>query len=223
MLSALIFDFDGLIIDSETAVASAWREIFDGEGLPFPDGLWRSMVGTRENDDVLVGELERLTGRALDAEKVEAAKRARSMEIAQSLEPLPGVIDALDYAASLGLALGIASSSSAWWVRGHLERLVLLGRFAAVCTKEDAPKTKPDPAIYRETLHRLGVRPAGAVAFEDSEPGVAAAKGAGLAVAAVPGSYTEHMDFSAADAVLARLGAREVEWVLRNLGGAGAS
>jgi len=220
--SALIFDFDGLIIDSETAVATAWREVFAREGLAFPDELWRSMVGTRENDHVLVRELERLTGRSFDSEKVEAEKRQRSVALANTFAPLPGVVDTLDYAASLNLTLGIASSSSSWWVRGHLERLGLLGRFSVVCAKEDAPVTKPDPAIYVETLRRLDVEPWDALAFEDSEPGVAAAKGAGLAVVAVPGSYTEHMDFSAADAVLAALGARELEWVLRRFGGAGA-
>jgi len=219
MIRALILDFDGLIIDSEIAVATAWQEVFAREGLPFPDDLWRSMVGTRENDDVLVHELERLTGRAIDAEKVEAEKRQRSIELANTFGPLPGVVDTLDYAASLGLALGIASSSSSWWVRGHLERLGLLGRFSVICAKEDAPVTKPDPAIYVAAVRRLGVDAASALAFEDSAPGVEAAKGAGLTVVAVPGSYTEHMDFSAADAVLSKLGARELEWVLRNLGG----
>jgi len=215
MASALVFDFDGLIIDSEVAVASSWREVFEGEGLEFPDDLWRTMVGTRENDDVLWDELERLTGRGFDAERLDSVRRSRSLELASALPPLPGVVEVLDYAASLGLPTAIASSSSSSWVRGHLERLGLAGRFAVVCTKEDAPETKPDPGVYVETLRRLAVEPAYTIAFEDSSPGVQAAKAAGLWVAAVPGSYTEHMDFSAADILLGSLGERELEWILK--------
>jgi len=218
MIRALIFDFDGLIIDSEVPVAESWREIFEREGVPFPEDLWRTMVGTRENDDVLWNELERLTGRRFPAEQLEPPRRARSIELASCLGPLPGIIDMLDFAASVGVPVAIASSSSSGWVRGHLERLGLLARFAIVCTKEDASRTKPDPAVYVEVVRRLGVDASHAVAFEDSAPGVASAKAAGLIVVAVPGSFTEDMDFSAADLVLGSLGERELGWIFKRFG-----
>lgn len=205
VIRALILDFDGLIIDSETAVAGAWAEAFASRGLEFPDALWRSMVGTRENDGVLWIELERLAGHALDTASLDAVRRARGVELADELQPLPGVVSLLDRARELELRLAIASSSSRWWVGGHLDRLGLTERFDVVCTREDAARSKPYPDVYVEALEALGIAGDQAVAFEDSAPGVAAAKAAGLYAVAVPGSYTEHMDFSHADRVLGSL------------------
>ncbi len=214
MIRALILDFDGLIIDSETAVAGAWAEIFASEGLEFPDELWRSMVGTRENDGVLWVELERLAGHTLDTESLDAIRRARGVELSDELPALPGVTSLIERARELDLSLAVASSSSRWWVSGHLERLGLTERFDVVCTREDAARSKPYPDVYLEALATLGVAADHAVAFEDSAPGVAAAKAAGLCVVAVPGSYTEHMDFSQADRVLGSLERLSLEALL---------
>jgi len=205
VIRALILDFDGLIIDSERAVAGAWAELFAGEGFAFPEEIWRSMVGTRENDGVLWAELERLAGRTLDTETLDAVRRARGVELANELDALPGVMALLDRAREARLQLAVASSSSGWWVCGHLERLGLAERFEVVRTLEDASRSKPFPDVYVETLRALGIAAGEAIAFEDSAPGVEAAKAAGLHVIAVPGSYTEHMDFTLADEVLASL------------------
>ena len=205
MIRALIFDFDGLIIDSETAVSATWSELYACHGLTFPSHLYRRMVGTRDHDDLLWRDLAEQTGLALDVAALEPARRARGVELANRLHPLPGIVVHLDAAADAGLCLAIASSSSAWWVDGHLERLGLAERFSAVCTKELAPRSKPDPGVYLVALERLGVAASEAVAFEDSQAGVAAAKAAGLRAVAVPGSFSEQMDFSAADAVVVSL------------------
>jgi len=204
-LKALIFDFDGLMIDSETAIAATWREVYAGHGLEFPEHLWRRMVGTREHDDLLWNNLAEQTGLDLDLATLEPARKARGVEFANRLPLLPGVSAHLDAAREAGLALAVASSSSAWWVLDHLERLGLAGHFDAVCTKELAAKSKPDPGIYLVALERLGVAAADALAFEDSGAGVSAARAAGLRVVAVPGSFSEHMDFSAADVRVASL------------------
>jgi len=216
VIRALILDFDGLVIDSETAVAQAWREVFGREGFALPETLWRSMVGTRENDGVLWTELERLSGVRFTPEG-DAARRERGVEIASKLPLLPGVRGLLDEAGRAGLRLGIASSSSRWWVEGHLGRLEILDRFEVIRTKEDAERSKPFPDIYRATLEALGLSAEHAVAFEDSAPGVAAAKAAGLKVVAVPGSFTEHMDFSMADEVVPTLEGRSLEELLRSM------
>jgi HAD superfamily hydrolase (TIGR01509 family) len=205
MIRALVFDFDGLIIDSETAIAATWIELYARYGLPFPEHLWRRMVGTREHDDLLWTDLVERTGLALDVAELEVERRARGVEFANRLHPLPGVVEHLDAAATARLDLALASSSSSWWVGGHLDRLGLADRFSAVCTKELAARSKPDPGVYLVALERLGVPAAHALAFEDSAAGVAAAKAAGLRVVAVPGSFTEQMDFSAADAVIGSL------------------
>jgi HAD superfamily hydrolase (TIGR01509 family) len=218
MLRALILDFDGLIIDSETAVAGALSEVFAREGHEFPEDIWRSMVGTRENDGALWTELERLTGRRIDVEAIDAKRRARGVQLADELQPLPGVISLLDQAREGGLRIAVASSSSSWWVCGHLERLGLAERFDVVRTREDAARSKPYPDVYLEALAGLGVKAGETVAFEDSAPGVSAAKAAGLRVVAVPGSYTEHMDFSQADRVVESLQELPLETLLEEFG-----
>jgi len=205
MIRALIFDFDGLIIDSETAISATWVELYARHGLPFPEHLYRRMVGTREYDGLLWTDLAEQTGLSLDLEALEPERRARGLEFANRLRPLPGVVAHLDAAADAGFALAVASSSSAWWVDGHLSRLGLSERFSAVCTRELAERSKPDPGVYLVALERLGVAACDAVAFEDSGAGVLAAKAAGLRAVAVPGSFSEQMDFSAADAVIASL------------------
>ena len=205
MIRALIFDFDGLIIDSETAISATWIELYARHGLPFPEHLWRRMVGTREHDDLLWNDLAEQTGLPLDVAVLEPERRARGVELANLLNPLPGVVAHLDAARQAGLALAVASSSSAWWVGGHLERLGLTERFSAVCTRELVAHSKPDPGIYLAALERLGVAAAETVALEDSQAGVEAAKAAGLRAVAVPGSFSEEMDFSAADVVVASL------------------
>ena len=202
---ALIFDFDGLIIDSETAIADTWRELYGRHGLDFPEHLWCRMVGTREHDDLLWNDLAEQTGLTFDLAVLEPERRARGVALANGLAVLPGVVEHLDAAREAGLALAVASSSSDWWVSGHLTRLGLRDRFAHVCTRELATRSKPDSGIYLVALERLGMEAADAIAFEDSQAGVAAARAAGIRVVAVPGSFSEEMDFSADGAVLPTL------------------
>jgi HAD superfamily hydrolase (TIGR01509 family) len=204
-LRALIFDFDGLIIDSETAVADSWRELYASQGLDFPEHLWRRMVGTRNHDDILYNDLAEKTGQVLDVTALEPQRKARSLQIANGLPALPGVVAHIEAACAAGLALAIASSSSDWWVSGHLERLGLRDHFGVTCTRELTPLSKPDPGVYLAALEALGVAASDAIAYEDTDVGVAAARAAGLAVVAVPGSYSEHMDFSAANVVVSSL------------------
>ena len=214
-IRAIVFDFDGLIIDSETAIAGAWRELFEAHGLMLPEHLLRRMLGTRENDHLLWDELQALAGR-LDLPALRASHRARGAALSDELPLLPGVRKQLDAARNAGLRLAVASSSSAWWVNGHLERLGIRDRFAAVCSREDAPKSKPDPGVYLAALRRLELEAKHAIAIEDSEPGVAAAKAAGLRCVAVPGSFTEQMSFAKADLVLPSLEALDLARLLRN-------
>ena len=217
MFHALVFDFDGLVIDSERAIARAWRELYDEHGVAFPEDVLRRMLGTRDHDDLLFVHLEERLGRPVERAAIAARNRARGAALADELPLLPGVLRQLDAARDHGLRLGVASSSSAWWVNGHLERLGIRGRFAAVCSKEDAPRSKPDPGVYLAALRRLGVAAAEAVALEDSEPGVAAAKAAGLRCVAVPGSFTDHMSFAKADLVVGSLNEVELAELLSRL------
>ena len=191
--------------DSETAIATTWRELYASHDLAFPEHLWRRMVGTREYDDILWNDLAEQTGLALDVAVLEPTRRARGEALASERPLLPGVAEHIVAGGAAGLGLAIASSSSDWWVSGHLDRFGLRDAFDVVCTKELTARSKPDPGVYLAALEGLGVPAADVLAFEDSEAGVTAARAAGIRVVAVPGSFSEEMDFSAASKVVGSL------------------
>jgi HAD superfamily hydrolase (TIGR01509 family) len=203
-MRALILDFDGLILDTETPEYRAWSELYAELGRDLALARWVAGVGTQGGFDPCA-ELERLLGRPLDHSALSARTRRRVTELLDGAVPLPGVVGLLERAAALGLCCAIASSSPRRWVEPHLERLGLRGSFRAVVCRDDVPRVKPDPALYREAVRALGAAPDEALAFEDSAHGVHAAKAAGLYCVAVPCEVTRDLDFSAADLVLRSL------------------
>jgi HAD superfamily hydrolase (TIGR01509 family) len=206
MLQALIFDFDGLILDTETPEVQIWQDLYARYGQEFPLDEWvRTVVGsTVDNLDPLAG-LEKLTGLPLDHTALQdQAQRARK-EWQAVLPPMPGVTDYLDSARRLGLCLAVASSSPHAWVDGYLHRLGFWDLFDAVICREDAPRLKPAPDLFLVALSALHLRAAQALAFEDSLNGVNAAKAAGLRVVGVPNSITARLGQLPADLVLTSL------------------
>jgi HAD superfamily hydrolase (TIGR01509 family) len=200
----IVFDFDGLILDTEVPVYDAWQELYVEHGQALPLEKWAECIGTADTFDPCA-DLAQLVGRALDAEALRRRHRARSDVLIASQRVLPGVVERLDEARALGLTLGVASSSGRAWVEGHLARLGLLDRFHAIRCAGDVPRVKPDPALYRAVLEATGVRAADAVALEDSPNGVLAAKRAGLACVAVPNALTAGLDLGGADLRLSSL------------------
>jgi HAD superfamily hydrolase (TIGR01509 family) len=197
-MKLIVFDFDGLILDTEVPVYDAWQELYGEHGHALPFEMWAQCIGTADAFDPCVDLAERV-GRALDAEGLRHRHRVRTDALIAEQLVLPGVIERLDEARDLGLALGVASSSSRWWVEGHLERLGLRGRFHAIRCAGDVPRVKPDPALYHAVLEATGVKAEDAIAFEDSPNGVLAAKRAGLTCVAVPNALTARLDLGAAD------------------------
>lgn len=217
-MRAVVFDFDGLIVDTETPVFAAWSAVFRDHGEELSQELWQSVIGHGPGYWDPVAELEARLGRPLDRDVVQAGRRRRELGIAFDQPALPGVRDWIRSAAGLGLGLGVASSSGREWVAGHLERLGL-DEFACVRCREDVASTKPAPDLYLAAVECLGVAPAEAVAIEDSQPGTESARAAGLLCIAVPGPLTSaHHDFSAADVVLPSLAERSLVDVLADLG-----
>lgn len=204
MIKAIVFDFDGLILDTETPDYQAWREVFAQHGVELTLDVWMPIIGSTSDLD-LYQLLAEKTGRAVNREDIRAARRTRMDQLVESQEILPGVLDVIEYAEQNGLLLGVASSSVAEWVRGNLQRLNLIHRFNTIRTAEDVEKTKPDPALYRLVVRDLGVQPHEAVALEDSENGVKAAKAAGLFCVAIPNPLQTHLDFAGADTRLESL------------------
>jgi HAD superfamily hydrolase (TIGR01509 family) len=200
----IVFDFDGLILDTEVPVYDAWQELYGEHGQALPFEQWAQCIGTADTFDPCA-DLAQRVGRALDAPTLLRRHRARADALIAAQRVMPGVIQRLDEARGMGLALGVASSSSRGWVEGHLGRLGLLSRFHAIRCAGDVPRVKPDPALYRAVLDAIGVQASDAVALEDSPNGVMAAKRAGMACVAVPNALTARLDLSAADVRLTSL------------------
>jgi HAD superfamily hydrolase (TIGR01509 family) len=205
MIRALVFDFDGLILETELPVYQSWLELFQKYGLDLPFELWALNIGTSEGYFDPVSELERKFGQDGNLASEIIRRRERELELIGDQPPMPGVKGYLEDARRLGLKVGLASSSSCEWVEGHLGRLGLLGFFDVIRAKDDVAITKPDPALYRKTVQMLGVLPSQAIAFEDSPNGILSARRAGLFCVAIPNSLTSQTDTSQADLVLSSL------------------
>jgi HAD superfamily hydrolase (TIGR01509 family) len=202
---ALLFDFDGLLLDSETPSYDAWADLYRQHGHELPLERWAAAIGTIDGFDPLL-DLEALVGRPLAREALDERRRAAEYAVIDEEELRDGVAEYLEEAERLGLARAIVSSSSAPWIGRHLERLGLEDGWSCVVTADgDASRAKPQPTLYLEALDRLGVASAEAIAFEDSPNGVTAAKAAGIYCVAVPNPITAQLDLAHADLVLGSL------------------
>jgi HAD superfamily hydrolase (TIGR01509 family) len=192
-LEALVFDFDGLIIDTEIVLYESTDATFRAHGTTLSFELWQSFIGRTDHPhwaDLLEAEVG-----PIDRDAVIAERQGRYLAAVEQLPVLDGVLELIDEAAAAGLPMAVASSSSQGWVAGHLERIGLLERFAAVCTGDQVPRGKPWPDVYLLALERLGRPAAAAVAVEDSPVGCRAAAAAGMVPVAVPSAMTRGLDF----------------------------
>lgn len=206
MLQAVIFDFDGLILDTELPEFTSWREVYEAHGHVLDFEVWARGIGTRNGFDPYA-LLEELTARTLDREAIRTARRPRYAALVQALSLMDGVRERLDEARDLGLKIGLASSSDDAWIYGHLDRFDIVARFdTIICANETLP-AKPAPAVYLDALGQLGVKAEEAIAFEDSPNGIAGAQAAGLRCIAVPNSITAKLDLSKADRIVESLAA----------------
>ena len=217
MIRALVFDFDGLIIDTEVPVYRAWAEVYERYGLELSAEFWSTIIGHGDDRFDPMADLERRLGRALDRDAVQSERIVRRQEMTARLEVLPGVHEWRRDAAALGVRLGVASSSSRQWVVGHLERLGLDG-WSCVRCRDDVERPKPAPDLYVAALECLEVGPREALAVEDSGTGVEAACAAGMYCVAVPSTLTAGHDFSHADLVLRSLAEARFAEVAARLG-----
>jgi HAD superfamily hydrolase (TIGR01509 family) len=197
-----VFDFDGLVLDTERTTYVAVNEVFLAHGEELSLDLWTGFIGTTDHPH-WTDLLETQLGSPIDRERWLPYQLERSMARAMACEVLAGVGPLMEELHEAGVPLAVASSSRAAWVHGHLEHRELDRFLQAVCTGDEVERTKPDPALYLLACERLGVAPAESVAIEDSLHGIASADAAGLRTVAVPGEMTAHLDYSAADLVVA--------------------
>lgn len=216
-ISALIFDFDGLIVDTEGPIFRVWQRIYREYRQVLPLERWLTIVGTASGGFDPVAELSDLTGERLDREEFDALGRLYYKEATATQQLLPGVNQYLEDARQLRLKAAIASSSSRKWVTEHLERFGIGDHFDAIVCRDDVMRTKPDPQLYEAALRRLDVRPDEAVALEDSSHGVRAAKAAGIFCVAIPNPLTASLDLTEADLRLSSLEAMPLPRLLEQL------
>ena len=219
MIDTLVFDFDGVIIDTEVPTFTAWQEVFESSGQSVDRALWSEIIGGGQKLFDTMAYLESIVGPLPDREAVRRRKNERADKMIAESPVLPGVLDHLADARRLGLRLAVASSSSRDWVEGHLAERGLLEYFAAIVTRDDVSRVKPDPALYATAVERVGSEPASAFAIEDSFNGVTSAKRAGLLCVAVPNEMTLDMDFEQADVRLGSLAEMPLEALLDRLEG----
>ena len=216
MIRAIVFDFDGLILDTEEPVYRSWLEVYKAHGEDLPFELWVQIVGSTTASFHPQHHLEDRLGRPLPQEVLDRrVSRRTELVLAQKL--LPGVVAIIDAARVAGLTLGVASSSTREWVSGHLARLGILDRFDCLRCRDDVAHAKPEPDLYIAVLACLGVHQSEAIAIEDSPNGIMSAKRAGLRCAAIPNPITARLDLSQADLVLGSLADMSLKDLLQKL------
>jgi beta-phosphoglucomutase-like phosphatase (HAD superfamily) len=217
VVSAVIFDFDGLILDTETPIFEALAQVYDSHGHVLERDFWMTVIGRGADYFDPMADLERRLGHGLDREALRADELALRSRLLAVQPVLPGVLDWRAEAVALGLRQGVASSSSRAWVAGHLERLGLAGGWDCIRCGDEVAAAKPAPDVYLAVLECLRLEAGAVLAIEDSAPGVAAAKSAGLRCVAVPSHMTSGSDFSGADLVLDSLAGTTLGEVVERL------
>jgi HAD superfamily hydrolase (TIGR01509 family) len=201
-IRAFLFDFDGLILDTETASRGGWRWLYEQHGQRLPDDLWITVVGTHGSWDIW-GHLEELIGGPLDRELWNERRYAHELSLLEAEELRPGILDYIDFARAHHLKRAIVSSASRRWVDMHLERFEqAIGWDAIITADRDASRAKPNPTMYLEALDTLGLRADEAVVFEDSPNGVRAGKAAGIFTVGIPNDVTRDVGLDEADLVV---------------------
>jgi HAD superfamily hydrolase (TIGR01509 family) len=202
LIRAVIFDMDGLILDSETPEYLAWKSVYARYGLDFPLASWLQNVGRRDGPFDPLGPFREETSPIGPEAALTLWRSQRAGWEKTYLIPLPGVVPLLESLRERGLRTAVASSSGLCRVRELIGALGLAAHFDALACGDEVPHAKPAPDVYLLAARRVGAAPDACVALEDSESGVSAAKSAGMPCIAVPSLLTRSLDFSSADLVV---------------------
>ncbi|MBM7646846.1 HAD superfamily hydrolase (TIGR01509 family) [Scopulibacillus daqui] len=218
MIKAIVFDFDGLILDTETQSFRSMQKMYEKYHVELPFELWSKCIGARGGFDA-VKYLEEQTGQSIDAAAFYQEREKIFIDLIEEEDILPGVESILETAQKLGIRIGLATSSHEGWAAGHLQRLGILDYFEYICTGDDVKNAKPDPEIYLKVLEYFGVKPEEAIAFEDSLNGALAAKRAGMFCVVVPNYVTQNMAFEDIDEKLESLADTSLEKLIEAFSG----
>ena len=213
---AIVFDFDGLLMDTETTLLECWQYEWRQHGLELDQTTFFADHGGDVTAD-RYRQLAAAVGPGYDYESSHARRTAYRQRLHDELGLCVGIEAWLAQAHDAGLRCAIASSSPEHWVTGMLRRINRIDDFAALATGEEVAAVKPAPDVYLLALERLGLEPAQAIAVEDTPHGVAAAKAAGLACIAIPNPFADPARFSQADLVLASAAALTLSEAINTL------
>lgn len=194
-IKALIFDFDGTILDTETAWYQAFKEAYDEHQVELTLEMYGQCIGTSlhifDPYEYLIVE----KGIALDREQFRQDIHDRLGRLMENEGIRPGILAYLTAAKALGLRIGLASSSKRTWIDKYLAQLGIGDYFETIRTSDDVKMVKPHPELYQLALQDLGVQPHEAIAIEDSPNGARAAAAAGMHYVVTPNSVTKYLTF----------------------------
>lgn len=204
-IKGIIFDFDGLIVDTETPELKAWQELFRRFDVEFSFDEYAQTIGMIYDDTSALDILESRLSTPIDKARLFKEFKKRKVELIDAQPLRSGVLDVLKSSKSIGLKIGLASSAKLEWVSRYIQKHEINQYFECVRTRENVANPKPDPELYQATLACLGLKARQVIALEDSINGVSAARAAGVHTVAVPNSVTRIFDFSQAHLVLKHL------------------
>lgn len=217
MIRGLIFDFDGLILDTEESSLRSWQEIYDEYHGNLPLEKWALCIGSGLEAFDPHAYLESLVGTTIPRKPLEERRIARHLELIALQSALPGVETYIAEAKRLGLKLAVASSSPRAWVEQHLMRLGLLEKFDAICVGDEVTNRKPDPELYLAALAALSLTADEAFALEDSPNGILAAQRAGMIGVAIPNPVTAQLPLDHANLRLTSMAALPLEELIQRV------
>ena len=217
MIKAVVFDFDGLILDTETTIFLAIQQVYESYAVVLTKEQWRASVGHKHAvfDPHLF--LQEALNQTISKEVYEQQFKDTFQALIAQQSLRPGVLEYLQYAKKNGLKIGLASNSDRKWVTNFLVQFKLIDFFEVIKTADDVSSPKPDPELYLTAIDELGVTADQAIAFEDSPPGVRAAKRAGLYCVAVPNEMTEELSFDQYDLRLSSMAEKSLEQIINEL------
>lgn len=210
--SAVLFDFDGVLVDTEWAIYQAWLRTFETNGHPLPLEIYTRCIGSDFNTWSPKIHLEELSGLAFDWHDLDLRRQEEIVTELASEDAMPGAMDFLKLLGGQQIPRAVVSSSSHHWVDGWLEKTGLFSQFETVVCRGDAPRIKPAPDLYLEAAGRFQLEPASCLVIEDSLNGVRSAKAAGMSVWVVPNRVTGGLDFAEADRIFPSLAELAVEF-----------
>ena len=204
-VSAVLFDFDGIIIDSEWPIFQSWVRVFEGEGQVLALETYVQCIGSDFDTWSPQTYLESLTGKSYDWDKINAQRQVELEADLKDVALLPGVLALFEKLSAAGKGIAVVSSSSHRWVDAWLDKLDLTRFCEHIVCRGDAPRIKPAPDLYLEAVKRFGIKAEQCLVIEDSLNGIKAGNAAGCRTLAVPSRLTNVLDFSTADSEVSSL------------------